>query len=129
MNLRRHSGVIAEVVHGERYIRGTGDGQGFSIIQGFQLCEFFGPLFDQVCQFPDQFASFRYGQFSPRSVFESVSRRFYSSVDICLFTLGNAGQDSVVGRVQDLKSISTGRVDSLPINQQFLWGGEKIFYR
>ena len=42
------AGVVAEMVYGERKVSDAGDLERLAVVEGFELREFFGVLFDQV---------------------------------------------------------------------------------
>ena len=82
LNFVGPAGVVAIAGDGERKVGGLGDVIGLAVVEGFELRELIGVLFDEVGELVHEIAALGGGHFSPGAFFESGASGADGFVDV-----------------------------------------------
>ncbi len=111
------SGVVAKIFDGERNVGDARDGERFSVVERFDLREFFEMLFEEIGELPHHAGASGGRSLGPLAGFERGAGGFYGAVDVFAVAFGDVGEDFAGGGVIGGESLAGSGIDPLAVDE------------
>jgi hypothetical protein len=112
------SGVVAEVIDCKRQVGDARDLEGLAVVERFELRKFLGVLFEQVGEFPEEFAALGRRNSGPLAGVKSCACSFDGSIDVFFVACGDVGEDLAGRGIVGRESLARGRFNPFSIDQE-----------
>ena len=110
----------------EGHVGNARDRERLSVVERFELREFFQVLFDQIAKLPNHAAAFGRRDLRPRAAVKRGAGRLYGAIDVFLVAFGDPGQDVARGGIVGGKSLAGGGFHPLAVDENLVRLGNKF---